>query len=165
MKKIQYLARAYGECLNTPYDIVEEYIGQEYDKEAMKGCILSNDDWRPCSKPLYTILEVEIPEFMEPAEFNPITWKYYVRCGGSEELGRRVYERLTSLENGALRLACLQLLNTKSFKSSYRESLKNQLQTWVSDDEPKYKEPFSSKQYMSIVNPYVIKEAKRIGVI
>ncbi len=43
-------------------------------------------------------------------------------------------------------ISACKLLNTKKFKSAFRESLANQIRTWVMDPAPKYDRPLSPKQ-------------------
>ena len=165
MKKVEFLGRAFGEYKDTDYTPIKVYVGQEYDKEAQKGCILNSDDWRPCSKPLFSIMTIEIPEWMLPEEYLSLAhkWKWYQKIGGTESLGKEVFLALSSLECGALRLACVKLLKTKTFRSKYRESLCNQLKKWIT--EQGYVRPFTYKKTESLLDVYTIKEAKRIGVI
>lgn len=42
--------------------------------------------------------------------------------------------------------ACLNLLKTKNFRSEFRKSLRNQLEQWLLDDQPKFSVPFSDRQ-------------------
>ena len=54
--------------------------------------------------------------------------------------------------------ACLTLLNTKKFRSSFRESLANQIRAWMAQDreEQTWPKPLSPKQFGYIIrnNPY-----------
>jgi len=164
MKKVEFLTRQYGEFNYTPRSIVEPYLGQEYDKEAMADTILSNSDWRPHPKKLYAVETFEIPEWMNPKEFSQLEWEYYVKIGGTEELGREVYFKITSIKNGVLRLAAMKLLKTKKFRSEFRKSLKEQLVQWIENEHPKYDNPFSDKQKYKLCDSYTALEAKRLGI-
>ena len=62
MKTVKFLMRAYGEYNDTPRAIEAPYVGQDYDKDAIKPTILNSGDWRPTSRPLYAVEDVEIPE-------------------------------------------------------------------------------------------------------
>ena len=101
---------------------------------------------------------------MEPKEFpyREIDWKYYKLSGGTEELGKDAFEKLITL-HGALQVACIKLLKTKTFKSAFRESLKNQLQAWI-NSENNYRSPFSTKQEHALVTSFDKRESKRIGI-
>lgn len=48
---------------------------------------------------------------------------------------------------------CVELLSVKKFKSAFRESLATQLRTWLNDQTPKFKFPFSPKQEECVI-PY-----------
>lgn len=163
MKEVQFLGRAFGEFVSTGYSIIAVYEGQDYPKDEMHNCIVNNDFWMPVQKPKYTILNVMIPDWMNPFEYDSHKWKWYQAIGGNEELGREAYEKLIKIQNGALRLACVKLLKTKSFKSPIRESLKEHLVQWINNDS-KYDNPFSYKQQQVLVNEYIKREAKQIGV-
>ncbi len=164
MKTVKFLMRQSGEFVSTPRNIDSPFVGQDYDKTKMADTIRSNDDWRPEPKLMYAIEEIEIPEWMSPDDFSEHNWTWYKRIGGTEELGKSVYDKIIGIKNGTLRLACMKLLNTKKFRSSFRESLKNQLVAWIQDINPKFKEPFSIKQQHSLCNEYTYQEARQIGV-
>jgi len=164
MKKVEYLTKQYGEFHYTPRSIVEPYVGQEYDKEAMAKTIYSDSDWRPYPKKLYAVETYEIPEWMKPEEFDALTWKYYVAIGGTEELGRNAYFKITSIKSGVLRVACVKLLKTKKFRSEFRKSLQKQLLNWIEEDNSKYPSPFSEKQAKYICDSYTFIQAKQAGV-
>lgn len=166
MKTVSFLMIQRGEFHYTPRNILEPYIGQEYDREAMAGTILSNDDWRAHPKKLYDLQDIEIPEWMTPKEYVTYShnWIWYKKIGGTEELGKKVFIKISSIKDGALRLASLQLLKTKRFKSELRKSFQKQLISWIEDKNSKYDNPFSQKQSSILCNSYVRMEAIRIGV-
>ena len=166
MKTIKYLTRQYGEFHSTPRSIVEPYNElnhKDINFEDMSDTILSNDDWRPYPKKTWGIQELSIPEWMNPTDYEPIKFRYYLKIGGSELLGKKVYEKITSIEDGGLRLACIKLLKTKKFKNKLRENLKAKLILWINDD-TEFDTPFSFKQTNVLVNRYIIQEAKCLGV-
>ena len=63
------------------------------------------------------------------------------------------YKKLRRTYSGRLFDGCWDLLKTKKFRNSFRESLANQLRIWLSEKENKYSFPFSPKQE-SYVMPY-----------
>lgn len=54
------------------------------------------------------------------------------------------------------------LLNTNNFKSSYRKSLRNQLDNWLDDEESSFTTPFSEKQWSTLSNPYTKRNTLRV---
>lgn len=62
-------------------------------------------------------------------------------------------KKLRRTYSGRLYNGCWDLLKTKKFRNSFRESLANQLRNWLSEKENKYSFPFSPKQE-SYVMPY-----------
>ena len=59
--------------------------------------------------------------------------------------------------------AVYQLLKTKSFRSSFRESLAKQIREWVKDSAPKYTKPLSPKQMSFIVKNSLSEDLIRMG--
>ena len=165
MKTVLYLTEQLGEQYVTPRDIIAPYTGQDYDKDAEVRCIRYWDDWTIIMKKRYAVEEYDIPEWMTPEEYigQQINWKYYKAIGGTEEMGRQVYYKITSIENGALRLAAMKLLKTKKFRSAFRKKLREQLENWI-EGKSEYDKPFSPKQVRALIDPWTYREAKRIGV-
>jgi hypothetical protein len=164
MKKVKFLMKQYGEYVYTPRDIYAVYTGQDYDVNEDAGCIRGYDSWQHAPKKMWAVEEIEIPEWMTPEEYiaREHAWKWYTKIGGTEDMGKQAFEKLTRITNGALRLACVKLLKTKTFRSEFRKSLKNQLLNWIEKGE--YALPFSWKQEKALVNSYVKIEAKQLGV-
>ena len=165
MKTVEFIGRAFGEYKDTEYTPIDVYVGQAYDTAAVKGCILNSDDFRPCSKPLFTIMNIKMPEWMSPDEYLSYAhqWAWYQKIGGNETLGREAFFAISGLSNGALRLACVNLLKTKKFRSTIKESLCNQLKKWI--NEQGYIRPFTYKQELVLLDVYTIRKAKQIGVL
>ena len=155
MKTVTYLTRQYGEFAYTPRSIEEVYDPvkhKDIDFEEDAGCIANNDFWMHVPKARFAIEEISIPEWMHDDEYDSLTWCQYTRIGGSEELGKNVYEKLFPLvyENERLVSACLILLNTKNFRSPFRKSLRHQVDEWLAG-ESQYKYPLTSRQLDKIV--------------
>ena len=96
MKFVQYLTRQNGEFAYTERNIVEVYDAEKHkdvDFSTDAGCIMNNDCWMHVDKALYAIELIEIPEWMEPKEYNALTWMQYKRIGGHEGLGRETYKK------------------------------------------------------------------------
>lgn len=52
------------------------------------------------------------------------------------------------------RKPCITLLKTRKFRSKFRQSLRNQLGSWLNEEHPKYPLPFSDKQWGYLyINP------------
>jgi len=58
------------------------------------------------------------------------------------------------------RLACIQLLKTKKFRSKFRSDPHDQLVNWLTEE--RYPYSFSPKQWEKLVNKYVDWKATRI---
>jgi len=164
MKMVQFLTRAYGEYNSTPRSIEAPYVGQEFDMITMHPTILSSSDWRPTSKPLYAVEDVSIPEWQDPKDYNSFAWKWYKAIGGNEDLGKSAYEKITAIDNGHYRLAIVKLLNQKSFRSAFRQSLRLQIEDWLHNPKNIFQYPFSEKQFTYVITDHIRIEARQIGV-
>jgi len=158
MKFVQYLTRQNGEFAYTERNIVEVYDAEKHkdvDFSADAGCIMNNDCWMHVDKVLYAIELIEIPEWMEPKEYDALTWMQYTRIGGNEELGRETYKKLTEfiLNDERLVITCLVLLNTKRFRNAFRQSLRDQIVSWI-NGENSYPIPLTQKQRQCVERRY-----------
>ena len=57
--------------------------------------------------------------------------------------------------------ALAELLKTKKFKSPYRQSLRNQLDKWLETEDSDFTSPFSAKQWGTLNNPQIRRNAYR----
>ena len=119
--------------------------------DAMWHGILYHDDWRPMSAKKYEIREVELPDWLSVSE-------YCSRVKSDREALVTQLSGLTGKQALALidldiekRAVCVKLLETKKFRSSFRQSLRDQLDRWIDDAEKKYDSPFSWKQWSCLL--------------
>lgn len=153
-----------GEVVDTPPDPVGEWTGQ-VDLETTKGFILSHDDWRPVEGYRYSVREVELPDWLGTAEWvrDSVAWKWFWGLGGDKSWPENWQRKLAlgGFSEGQ-RLAMVKLLNTKKFRSGFRESLRNRLESWL-NAEGQHTNPFSRRQWECLLDRYTVREAKQRG--
>jgi len=156
MKTVTFLTRAIGEYSTTERSIEGVYTDDmdiDFEKEHL--CIRNSDDWTPCSKKLYELKDVEIPEWMEASKFNPLLWMQYTRIGGNEDLGENAYNELTEFmySNERLVEACLTILKVKNFRSDFRKSLRTQIDDYLVG-KSEYSTPLTQRQVDCVLPNY-----------
>jgi hypothetical protein len=107
--------------------------------------------------------EILLPDWLSTEEYcaNPIKWKHFWGLGANPDWPENWQRLLTrSGFSPADRLACIQLLKTKKFRSKFRSDLHAQLVTWLTEE--RYMYPFSPKQLDKLVNKYVIRRAAQL---
>ena len=135
------------------------------DMSKQKTCCMNWDNNMLVQVDLYAVREVELPDWL-PVErwvFRSgvqVSLKWFLGFGGCVEWGREWFERLSGLGEAG-RFACIELLKVKRFRSSFRASLREQLEAWLNDPAPRYESPFSARQWDSILNCHVARRAKQ----
>lgn len=111
----------------------------------------------------YKLVTVELPDWASAEDYCNVCFtvnlKYYKGFGGDIAWGRQWFLRLVELPE-ALRYSCIALLRVKNFRSSFRQSLRNQLEAWLNADKPEHFMPFSQRQADVLVTERDIRAAK-----
>lgn len=116
----------------------------------------ASDDDRGEYRPRYAIATMDIPEKVSPESYiryHPYIQNIIRRMGKARDtytdlLSIEQYMSLSDLSYAAQE-EIFKLLATKKFRSSYRESLKNQVLSWLQGNTT-HKYPLSPKQLDSI---------------
>ncbi len=165
--KRQILCIKDGEISYTPPSPLREFVpGQDDDLlKEIGNFILSSDDFRGVTGNKYEVHTVVLPSWMTVSEWTThlVSWKYLWACGADPTWSREVLYSLMPMST-AEKVACIKLLKTKTFRSSFRAGMAEQLKTWINTpaEERKYRSPFSGRQWDSIVDVYVSREARGI---
>jgi len=113
----------------------------------------------------YEVMEIELPEWLTTETYcaQYERWGTLWACGADPEWPES-WQRLLSILNNdhAARVACIDLLKVKKFRSEFRRSLKDRLVTWLEDPEERYPSPFTPKQWNKILLKWVVWKADRI---
>ena len=148
MKTVTYVYRHYGEYYYTPKQVYSVYDADNPPDMTSKVRCISNDDWQ-YSRMIneYMLVERGIPDWMEPEVYVRLSSELEsLWCHGlpidTDEVTTQALLRMSSFEQDT----CVKLLTTKKFRSSFRESLRDQLVGWIYGDR-KYASPFSPKQW------------------
>jgi len=179
MKKHAILFKHLGENAPTPRDPVAVVLDVQDDTARIVGengpveidltkkvyrCAYYDDN-RLVDVLLYSVGEVELPDWMDPQEWiqNTTRWKYLWGYGVEKDWPQ-AWQRWLSVCGGPQRLAAIKLLRTKRFRSAFRKSLREQLEKWLTTmpEDRDYDSPFSRRQWECIVDNRTVLESKRI---
>lgn len=124
-------------------------------------CCLSCDNDLLVQVDKWGTVEVDIPDWMTPQDYlrNLTPWRYYIGFGAQPAWPRQWFQRLSGFHQNA-RFAAIKLLNTKKFRSPFRQSLRSQLEAWLNDPKPKYDSPFSDRQWQALFDHHTCLDAK-----
>lgn len=159
------LFKHYGEISHTARTPVGVFEPGAVDLTATKTALVSSDFWAKVEVALYAVRKVDLPEFLDPAEWvaDHIAWKYTWGIGVDAAWGeahQRGLHKIRKAEGSAAAIAAVKLLKVKKFRSSFRASLRDQLEAWLAGDSD-FASPFSPRQWSALVNDYDRTEAKR----
>jgi hypothetical protein len=174
--KHRILLQHFGENSTTSKTPAAEVLSQDGDVATVrrngevetvnlketKTCCLSFDNDMLVQESKYAVCEVDLPDWMSPAEYirHQVAWKWFLGFGGKPTWPRQWFYRLDKLGEYN-RFAAIKLLNVKNFRSPFRMSLRSQLEAWLKDPNPKYESPFSRKQWDAVLDGHTCLAAKR----
>jgi hypothetical protein len=153
-KLVTFVTYHFGEVSYTSKDIISAFDpANPPDFTKTKTCIVSSDDYRLTQVQAYGTIEIEIPDWLDPTEYisNRFEYRDLWSHGISIDASEPVQRSLLGMHGDYVK-ACAKLINTKIFRSSFRQSLYNQLMAWINtpEDKRRYDTPFSSKQWQCI---------------
>lgn len=113
----------------------------------------------------YAVLEVELPDWLTPEEWirSEVHFRFAFSYTGKEAEESLVrwfaYGELPEERKNAI----MKLLKTKTFRSSFRESLQKQVLQWLhtSPEDRKFDSPLSPKQWSSLVTVHDLPRGDR----
>jgi hypothetical protein len=154
-----------GEVSYTAKTPSRVYVEGTIDLTEQKSCILSHDDWRLCSVNRWEVHDVSLPDWLSPEEWisRSVEYKYVWGLGASPDWPESWHRGLLVL-NTTERYAAIKLLATKTFRSAFRKSLRDQIVAWLETppESRKYASPLSEKQWDAALGPKGVFEAKRL---
>lgn len=153
-----------GENADSARDPVGAWVDQVDLTATRLACVNCGDD-RLITVPRYEVLDVVLPDWLPVGEWvqQRIAWKYAWGLGVDptwpEAWQRAIAYHISGDEQ---RLACIKLLQTKTFRSPFRRSMREQLETWCATPAAQrpYASPFSWRQWDKIRGSYVTQEAR-----
>ena len=133
--------------------------------ETVTVCFSSDNDLL-VKKNRFEVLEIEIPDWMTPDEWirDSVGWKYTWEAGVDPKWPEEWQRGLHRFRETSKRMACVQLLTTKNFRSDFRRSLRDQLVDWLETavEFRQYDEPFSRKQWAALIDLRMERQAKNM---
>lgn len=178
MKTVKILCQQQGENSTTSRDPVAEIVDEKvifWNKEIalseinlqeeINVCVSSDNDML-VKKGKWEIREVELPEWMTAKEWlhNLIKYKYAWGMGVDQSWPEN-WQRWLALDcEGSTRLGLVKLLKTKTFRSEFRKSMRDQVVKFLDSapEDRKYRSPLSLKQLDCLVDRYTARDASRI---
>jgi hypothetical protein len=139
--------------------------GKPVDLDEMKTCCLYWGDDRLVSVKRYDIHTVTLPAWLRPEVWlrNQIELKWLWAIFPMD-----IPERWTwalTAQSTEMKMLCAALLNTKEFRSDFRQAMRDQLVTWLDThpDKRQYPTPFSRRQADCLETPGLRRKAKQLG--
>ena len=114
--------------------------------------ILGYDDFRPCPVQRYEVQEVELPDWLTPQEWlrEHVRWGFVWNAHPDVKGWPESWQRFLLTLDEYRREAAVKLLATKSFRSEFRQSLRDQLEDWLAGNRS-YQSPFSTRQWQALM--------------
>ena len=157
-----------GENSCTPRTPVAVWHGQANLEERKIAC-LSWDDDRLVDVARWEVREICIPDWLNPEEWvlDHVAWRWLWGFGADPDWPEAWQRGLRQIDRSTDRLACIRLLKTRAFRSGFRRSLRDQLVRWLETpaSERQYDNPFSRRQWESMVDRWTALEAKRLDEV
>lgn len=151
-----------GENATTDKDPYAPLEGFDGDLEAVKTCCMSWDNDMQVEVKLHEVRDVTLPDWLSPSEWinHSVAFGYMWAHGVDPDWPERWQRRLLTI-GGVGQYVCCKLLKTKKFRSTFRESLCEQIKRWLEEDS-EYTSPLSGKQWDSLVTMHDTIAVKRI---
>jgi len=135
----------------------------EINLNAKKFCCRNWDDNGLTEVDRYSIRKVILPDWLSFDEYktNQVRWQFlfeFLKIKKIDIDGFEKYARfLITIENFSVKAKLFDLLNTRNFKSEFRRSLFNQINSWLDMpiSERKYGFPLSPNQMQFLGKGYV----------
>ncbi len=169
LKKVTLLYVHHGENATTPkvpHEVWNRETAARFNLNEEKTCCLSSDNDMLVAAKRYELHTIYLPRWMDPRDYirDYIRWQYFWGYGGDPNWPKRWQLRLYNDFGPAQRLAAIKLLKTRNFRSDFRKSLREQLETWLnSRSKKRHSSPFSPRQWQALCDPRTCREADRIS--
>jgi hypothetical protein len=163
MKTHQIVFINNGENVGTvaPFCSLDKFTG---DLQTKVNLCLSYDNDMLVQIDLYSVVDITLPEWLSVDEWtnDNIAYGYMWNRGVDPSWPESWQKGLLTLP-GVTQIACVKLLNTKKFRSSFRLSLRNQLVDWLetAEEDRLYDKPFSVRQIEKLVTVHDAAAARR----
>jgi hypothetical protein len=143
-----------NENANSAKYPVAEYIPGSVDlNETVVQCVSWDNDML-VQNTRYEVRTVTLPEWLSLEEWlrSTTSWSYLWADARTMELPENFQRALLNF-SGGLREAMVALLVTKNFRSSFRQSLRDQLVKWIETpvEARQFNMPFSRRQIEALV--------------
>ncbi len=164
LKKVKLIYHHLGENATTPrypFSVATQEIDLD---ETVLRCTSADFDMLVEIK-RYEVRDIFLPRWMDPKTYidGPVQWQYLWGLGADPTWPKRWQIKLATL-GSIQKLACIKLLKTKTFRSNFRRSLRDQLEIWLASKSAKrHISPFSPKQWQALLDPHTCREAESVA--
>lgn len=155
----------------SPVDVYNPTVWTDAKLDEEGTYCWHSDDWRLVEAKNYNVADVEIPEWLTAEEYikHNISWKYvfgFCKDGVKTTIDRNFL--LWLRDSGASeceKLAMIRLMETQTFRSDFRKSMKDRIVEFVNTpaDKRQYNSPLSPRQMDCIMGPQTAFSARRIS--
>ena len=153
-------SRANNENADTAPDPLCLLGSRSLDMTSQTTCCINWDNNGLVSVPTYEVHEVTLPDFLSVEDWisHSIAWKFAWAMGVDPQWPEAWQKSLLDLDH-EMQLICSQLLKTKTFRSSFRKSCRDQLVSWLDSNNRRYDSSFSDRQFEALANTHTKHEA------
>jgi hypothetical protein len=154
-----------------PIDLYDSSVWTDAKLAQQSSYCWHSDDWRLVEANDYAVSNVELPEWLSAEDYvkHHTSWKYvfgFCKDGIKTTIDKNFLIWLR--DSGASeceKLAMIRLMETQTFRSDFRKSMKDRIVEFVntSADKRQYNSPLSPRQMDCIMGPQTGIEARRIS--
>lgn len=121
--------------------------------------------WEPIECNMFRIYEIEMPDWFTEQYFldHHISLRWAQAFGMPENFTRTQFENFTRLGEKYRYFICWIFEKYSNTKNAFMQSIKTQIENWLSDEQPRYGQPLSEKQFEAASKFCPLYEAKRIS--
>ena len=165
-KTVIFLTKQLGENSDTSQDIVDVWRGlNSVDLSEQVMCCLNSGDDRLVPTWRYGFRLVDLPDWLSAEEYqrHDVEWSYAWARGVDVDWPETWQRALMRMPDRGERIALIDLLRVKAFRSEFRRSLRFQVEAWLDTpvEERRFETPLSPRQLSSITTDEHVRRARQ----
>jgi hypothetical protein len=162
MKTVKIVFIQTGEINGTfdPHCFLDNFTG---DINETCERLISNDMWEPITVPLYSVRELLIPEWMDENEYltHHISLKFAFAQGMPNDFSKTEFYNFKELSEKYQYFIGWLFEKFSNTKNSFMTSILNQVKEWLKNENNRYPQPLSIKQFEAATKYCPLYNAKR----
>jgi hypothetical protein len=164
MKKVKIVFIQSGEINGTfdPHCFFENFTGNIKEKCQR---LISSDMWEPITVDLYSVKEIEIPEWMNETMYlsQHINLKFALAQGMPEYFSQIEYNNFIGLSSQYQYFIGWLIEEFTCTKNQFMASMLEQVKSWLKNEQNQYPKPLSQKQFDAASKYCPLYNAKKIS--